>query len=155
MGRYYSNIVSKLCLIYSVKHWSLVKRVFPIICWSHATSWGNRRYFRCQFHQHLTQSFYVRRSQKRKKTVKLSVFFVLSGSACKKAASWMLVKSPPDAAWQKCINWGELNIRTKNIRTKKNLCERERKVIFVSSLLTMMVSLFSGEIIPLEKWIHN
>ncbi len=82
-------------------------------------------------------------------------FFVLSGSACKKAASWMLVKSPPDAAWQKCINWGELNIGTKNIRTKKNLCERERKVIFVSSLLTMMVSLFSGEIIPLEKWIHN
>ncbi len=35
----------------------------------------------CQFHQHCMQSFYTRRSQKRKKTIKLLVFLALLGSA--------------------------------------------------------------------------
>jgi len=34
-----------------------------------------------QFHQHFTQSFYVRRSQRHKNTVKPSVFFALLESA--------------------------------------------------------------------------
>jgi len=45
-----------------------------------------------QFHQHSTSSFYVRRSQKRKKTVKLSAFFALLESALTKAACKMLMK---------------------------------------------------------------
>ena len=40
----------------------------------------------CQFHQHFTSSFNAQRSQKSKKTVKSSSFFVLLGSECVKAA---------------------------------------------------------------------
>ncbi len=43
-----------------------------------------------------TSSFYWRRSQKRKKTVKLSVFFALLGSARAKAALRTLIKLTPD-----------------------------------------------------------
>jgi len=42
-------------------------------------------------------SFYTHISQKPKKTVKLSVFFALSGSACAKAARRMLMKLTPVA----------------------------------------------------------
>ena len=49
----------------------------------------------CQFHQHTTSSFYAHRSQKRKKTVKSSSFFALSGSVCVKAAHRMLIKLTP------------------------------------------------------------
>jgi len=36
-----------------------------------------RRYSWCQFHQRLTQSFYLHRSQNHKDTVKLSVYLAL------------------------------------------------------------------------------
>ena len=47
---------------------------------------------RVNFINVLTHSFYTRRSQKRKKLLELTVFFVLLGSACVKAAHKMLVK---------------------------------------------------------------
>ena len=50
---------------------------------------------RGQFHQHSTSSFYVQRSLKRKKLLNLTVFFVLLGSGCVKAARRMLVKLTP------------------------------------------------------------
>jgi len=50
---------------------------------------------RGRFPQQFTHSFYLQRSQKRKNTVKLSVFFVLLGSQRIKATSKMLVKSTP------------------------------------------------------------
>jgi len=46
----------------------------------------------CQFHLCSTSSFYARRSQKRKETVKLSVSFALLRSAHIKAARKMLMK---------------------------------------------------------------
>jgi len=51
-------------------------------------SWG-------KFHQHSTRIFYAPRSQKHKKIVKLSVFFVLSVSSCAKAARRTLMKLTP------------------------------------------------------------
>ena len=51
---------------------------------------------RVQFHQCSMSSFYARRSQNRKKTVKSSSFFVLSGSASIKAAHRTLMKLTPD-----------------------------------------------------------
>jgi len=54
-----------------------------------STSWA-------QFHQHFMQSFYVHRSQKHKKAVKLSVFFALLGFARVKASRRTLVRSTPD-----------------------------------------------------------
>jgi len=48
---------------------------------------------RDQFHQHFTRAIFVHRSQKRKKTDSLTVFFALMGSASVKAACKMLVKS--------------------------------------------------------------
>jgi len=51
---------------------------------------------RCKFHQHSTSGFFEHRSQKRKKTVKLSVFFALLGSAHTKAAHRKLIKMTPD-----------------------------------------------------------
>jgi len=53
----------------------------------------------CQFHQHLTQSFIAWRSQKRKNTVKQSVFFAFLGSVCLKAGNKMLVK------FTRCVNF--------------------------------------------------
>ena len=53
-----------------------------------------------QFHQHTTSSFYAGRSRKRKKTVKLSSFFPLLGSAGVKAACRTLVKLIPA-----CLSW--------------------------------------------------
>jgi len=40
---------------------------------------------RGQFHEHFTSSFYVHRSQKRKKTDGMTMFFALLESACVKA----------------------------------------------------------------------
>jgi hypothetical protein len=54
------------------------------------STWG-------QFHQCSTSSFYASRSQKWKKTVKLSVFFSLLGSASAKAACRTLMKLTPGA----------------------------------------------------------
>ncbi len=48
-----------------------------------------------QFHQHSMYSFYARKSQKRKKAVKLSIFFTLSGSTSSKAVCKMLAKLIP------------------------------------------------------------
>jgi len=45
-----------------------------------------------QFYKHSTSSFYKHRSLKRKKTVKMSIFFALLGSALLKSASRMLMK---------------------------------------------------------------
>jgi len=56
----------------------------------------------CQFHQCSKSNFYARRSQKRKKKVKLSVFYVSSGSLLKKAAIRMLMKLTP-ACGQICL----------------------------------------------------
>jgi len=53
-------------------------------------SWG-------QIHQHFTQSFYTRRSQKLKKTDSLAVFFALWESAGVIAVSKILAKSSPDS----------------------------------------------------------
>jgi len=50
---------------------------------------------RGQFHLHSTYSFYACGSQKRKKTVKLSIFFTLSGSTNIKAVCKVLVKLTP------------------------------------------------------------
>jgi hypothetical protein len=47
---------------------------------------------RGQFHQHSTSSFCGRRSKKQTKTVKISVFFALLGSACTQAVCRMLMK---------------------------------------------------------------
>jgi len=49
-----------------------------------------------QFHQRSTSSIYARRPRKRKKTVKLSIFFALLGSGGIKAAHKMLVELTPD-----------------------------------------------------------
>ena len=57
------------------------------------------------FIQMLTNSFYARRSQKRKKTVKLSSFIALLGSARVKAARRMLVKMNPGRK-----KWGKILI---------------------------------------------
>jgi len=63
--------------------------VWESVCVCNWYTWG-------QFHQHFTQSFYMPRSWKRKKkTDNLTVFFVLSGYACIKAAHKMLVKLTP------------------------------------------------------------
>jgi len=51
-------------------------------------SWG-------KFHQRSTSSFYALRSQKRKKTVKLLVFYALSESLHAKAARRMLMNFTP------------------------------------------------------------
>jgi len=48
-----------------------------------------------QFHQHSTSSFYMRRSQKRKKDWQLDCLFALSGSASVKASHIMLMKLTP------------------------------------------------------------
>ena len=48
-----------------------------------------------QFHQRSTSSFYACRSQKRKKLLNLTVFFVLLGSMSTKAAHRTLVKLTP------------------------------------------------------------
>ncbi len=53
-----------------------------------AASWATR----CHFHQRSTNSFYVRRSQKHKNDSKVVSLFALSGSACAKAESKMLLK---------------------------------------------------------------
>jgi len=45
-----------------------------------------------QFYQRSTSSVYPYRSQKHKKTLKLSIFFVLSGSGRKKAVHRMRMK---------------------------------------------------------------
>ena len=47
---------------------------------------------RCQFHQHSTSSFYLRRSQKCKKAAWLDCLFAFLGFSCVKAACRMLVK---------------------------------------------------------------
>ena len=52
--------------------------------------------FGCQFHQRLYAKLYMRRSQKCKKLLELTVFLALLGSACIKAARKMLVKLTPD-----------------------------------------------------------
>jgi len=49
---------------------------------------------------YFSQNFYVQRSQKCKKIVKLSVFFVLLGSANKKAAIKILGKIKPQIQWK-------------------------------------------------------
>ncbi len=51
--------------------------------------------FRGQFHQHSMRNVYACRSQKCKKTVKLSIIFALLGSALSKAAHRMLMKLTP------------------------------------------------------------
>jgi len=55
----------------------------------------SKSYTRWQYHQHSTSSFYVRKSQKCKKTLKLWVFFMHSESAHKKAARRTLMKLTP------------------------------------------------------------
>jgi len=49
----------------------------------------------CQFHQHSTSRYYVRRSLKRKNTVKLSAFFMLLGSSLAKTAHKTFMKLTP------------------------------------------------------------
>ncbi len=51
---------------------------------------------RCQFHQHSIGSIWWVDIPKAQKTDNLTVFFVLSGSACVKAAHRMLMKLTPD-----------------------------------------------------------
>jgi len=51
---------------------------------------------RGQFHQRFTCSFYALRSQKHKNSVKLSVSYMLSGSAFVKAARRTLMKLSVD-----------------------------------------------------------
>jgi len=50
---------------------------------------------RTQFHQRSTYSFYARRSRERKKTEKLTIFFMLLESSRAKAARKMLMKLTP------------------------------------------------------------
>ncbi len=47
---------------------------------------------RCKFHQCSMSSFYARRLKKNKKTVKLSIFFAVLGSASAKAACRTFIK---------------------------------------------------------------
>ncbi len=63
---------------------------------------SNANKARCQFHQRSTSSFYLRRSQKRKKTDNLNVFFTHLGSLLIRAASKTLMKLTPAVSSVEC-----------------------------------------------------
>ena len=74
---------------------------------------------RVDFINVFTRSFYVRRSQKRKKLLDLTVFFVLLGSERVKAARKMLVKLTPrlwHSRWPSCPFVFNENFTTDNTK---------------------------------------
>ncbi len=60
-------------------------------------------FYYSQFHQRSTSSFYIHRSWKCKKTVKLSVFFALWGLGCPKAACRTLMTLTPSLQSDLCF----------------------------------------------------
>ena len=74
-----------ICLFFPFHPFSKILIDFCGPSFVELSTWG-------QFHQRSTSSFYACRSQKRKKTVKLSSFIVLLGSARVKVACRTLVK---------------------------------------------------------------
>ncbi len=73
---------------------------------------------RYQFDQPFTSSFFARRSQKRKKTVKLSVFIVHLGSACVQGVIKTLMKLTPGISLTNILQAAFAHLENKS--TKKD-----------------------------------
>jgi hypothetical protein len=97
------------------------KFLFSLVSHLSTDTWG-------QFYQHSTSSFYEHRYLKCKKTVKMSIFFALLGSALLKSASRMLMK----------LTLGQwfFEIQQRYVDKKfKNMCV---KIVFVTRVLSSL-----------------